>query len=50
MASDPKQEIDRSTVEARQGSTRPGMIYVLIGGVVLILIVFAVIWSMQGHY
>ena len=50
MASDPNQDIERGTVEARQGSTKPGVIYVLIGGVVLVLIAFAVIWSMQGHH
>ena len=50
MASDPNQDIKRDAVEARQGSTKPGVIYVLIGGVVLVLVVFAIIWSMQGHH
>lgn len=50
MASDPNEKIERRTVEARQGSSRPGVIYVLIGGVVLVLVVFAIIWSMQGHH
>ncbi len=49
MASDPNADIKKTEVEARQGSTRPNLIYVLIGGVVLILIVFAIIWSFQGH-
>ena len=50
MASDPNQEIKRNTVEARQGSTRPGVIYVLIGGVVLVLVAFAIIWLAQGKH
>ena len=50
MASDPNQDIQRNTVEARQGSTRPGVIYVLIAGVAFVLIAFAVVWAMQGHH
>lgn len=49
MASDPNADVQKNTVEARQGTTKPGLIYVLIGGVVLIIAVFAVIWAMQGH-
>lgn len=44
MASDPDAEIDRSPVEARQGSTRPHLIYVLCAGLVLIVVVFAIVW------
>jgi hypothetical protein len=33
-------------VEARQGTTRPGMRYVLAAGLVLVVIVFALVWRM----
>jgi hypothetical protein len=49
MASDPNANIQRNPVEATQGTKRPGLIYVLGGGLVLILIVFAVIWLAQSH-
>ena len=47
MASDPNQDIRKNPVEAKQGTDRPKMIYVLGASVVLILVVFIVIWSMQ---
>ena len=49
MASDPNQDIKKSTVEVRQGTNRPKMIYVLGASVVLIIVVFAIIWAMQSH-
>ena len=50
MASDPNQQIDRNTVEARQGSTRPKVFYVLIVGLVLVIAAFAMIWLAQGKH
>jgi hypothetical protein len=44
MASDPNADISRNPIEARQGSTRPGLIYVLIGGLVLVVIAFGAVW------
>ena len=44
MVSDPNADIQRNTVEARQGTDRPKVIYVLIGGVALILIAFLGVW------
>lgn len=44
MASDPNEDIARNQVEARQGTSRPGLIYVLGGGLVLIIIVFGIVW------
>ncbi|WP_158810815.1 hypothetical protein [Beijerinckia sp. L45] len=42
MASDPNDDITLNKVEARQGSTKPKMIYVLIAGVVLVVVAFVV--------
>ena len=50
MASDPNDDIERNTVEARQGSPRPGVIYVLIAAVVLVIVLFAIIWLSQGRH
>ena len=47
MASDPNQTIRKTPIEASQGTSRPKMIYVLGASVVLIVVVFAIIWSMQ---
>ncbi len=44
MVSDPNAKIERNEVEARQGTTRPNLFYVLIGGVVLVIIAFAGVW------
>ena len=49
MASDPNEKIKIDTVGARQGSTRPNLVYVLGAAVVLVLIAFAVVWAMQKH-
>ena len=45
MASDPNQEIVKDTVPARQGTTKPKLIYVLGASVVLIVVVFAIVWA-----
>ncbi len=42
MASDPNEKIRLNTVEARQGTDRPRVIYVLIASVVLIVIAFVI--------
>lgn len=47
MASDPNADIEKNEVEARQGSTRPKVIYVLIAGVILIVAVFFIISMFQ---
>ena len=44
MVSDPNADIQRNTVEARQGTNRPKVIYVLVGGVALVLIAFVGVW------
>ena len=44
MVSDPNADIQRNTVEARQGTDRPKVIYVLIGGVALVLAAFIGVW------
>lgn len=49
MTSDPNQDIEVNKLESRQGSTRPHLIYVVGAGVVLVVIIFAVVWAMQGH-
>jgi hypothetical protein len=42
MTSDPNQKIELNRVEARQGSNRPKVIYVLVAGVVLVIIAFII--------
>lgn len=44
MASDPNAEITKNTVSARQGTTRPKVIYVLVASVVLVIVAFIVAW------
>ena len=44
MASDPNADIQRNTVEARQGTDKPKVIYVLIAGVALVLVAFLGVW------
>jgi hypothetical protein len=44
MVSDPNADIQRNQVEARQGTNRPKLIYVLIAGVVLVIVAFAAVW------
>jgi len=50
MAPDPNDEIERNTVEARQGTTRPMLIYVLGAGCALVVVLFAIVWLFQGHH
>lgn len=42
MASDPNAEIKKNPVSARQGTTRPKVIYVLVAGVALVVVAFIV--------
>lgn len=49
MASDLNLNIERSQVEARQGSTRPQLIYVLVFGIALVIVGFAVAWFTTRH-
>lgn len=43
MASDPNEDIELNKVEARQGTSRPHLIYVLGAALVLIIVVFAIV-------
>ena len=45
MSSDPNQDISKNQVEAKQGSNRPGVIYVLIASVILVIVAFAIVWA-----
>ena len=47
MASDPNQKIVKNEVQARQGSRKPNLIYVLVASVVLIIVAFGLIWVFQ---
>lgn len=42
MTSDPNEKIIMNEVEARQGSNRPKVIYVLVAGVALVIIAFII--------
>ncbi len=42
MASDPNADISKNPVEARQGTNRPKVIYVLVASVILIIVAFFV--------
>ncbi len=44
MVSDPNADIKRNQVEAKQGTNRPKMIYVLVASVALIVVGFVVVW------
>lgn len=44
MASDPNANITKNQVSARQGTTRPKLIYVLVASVALVIILFVVAW------
>ena len=44
MASDPNADISKNQVEARQGTNRPKVIYVLVASVILIIVAFFVAW------
>ncbi len=39
----------RNEVEASQGIKGQGLMYVLVGGIALVLVVFAILWAFQGH-
>ena len=49
MTTDPRQTIVRSPVEAKQGSNRPRLIYVLVAGLVLVVAAFAVASQFYQH-
>ncbi len=44
MASDPNADIKLNEVQARQGSRRPNLIYVLVASVALIIVAFGGVW------
>ena len=44
MASDPNADISKNPVQARQGTNRPKVIYVLVASVILIVVAFVVAW------
>ena len=44
MASDPNADIQRNPVQAKQGTNRPRVIYVLAASVALIVVGFVVVW------
>ena len=44
MASDPNADVQRNQVQAKQGTNRPKMIYVLVASVALIVVGFVVVW------
>ena len=44
MASDPNAKIRLDPVEATQATRRPRLIYVLVGGVALVIVAFVVVW------
>ncbi len=45
MASDPNQKIVKNEVQARQGSRKPNLIYVLVASVILIIVLFGLVWT-----
>ena len=50
MASDPNEKIVKNEVQARQGSRKPNLIYVLAAGIVLIIVAFGLVWTFtQGR-
>lgn len=44
MVSDPNKDIQRNQVEARQGTTRPKVIYITIASTALVIVAFIVAW------
>lgn len=44
MASDPNADIQKNQVQARQGTNRPKLIYVLVASVALVIVLFIVAW------
>jgi hypothetical protein len=49
MASDHNTTVTKTPVEARQGSTRPNLIYVLGASLILVIAAFAIVWLSTGH-
>lgn len=49
MASDPNADISRNKVEARQGTNRPRVIYVLVASVALIILAFVLASTFFQH-
>ena len=49
MASDPNADITRNKVEARQGTNRPKVIYVLVASVALVVVAFVVASLFYQH-
>ncbi len=45
MASDPNEMIEKNEVQARQGTRKPNLVYVLGASVVLIIVAFGLIWA-----
>lgn len=44
MVSDPNSGADRNQVEARQGTTRPKVIYITIASTALVIVAFIIAW------
>jgi hypothetical protein len=49
MTSDPNADIAKNKVEARQGTDRPKVNYVLISSLALVIIVFGLVWLFMRH-
>ena len=49
MASDPNEDISRNKTEARQGTNRPKVIYVLIASIILIVLAFVLASTFFQH-
>ncbi len=49
MASDPNADISRNKTEARQGTNRPKVIYVLVASVALIIVAFFIASMFYQH-
>ncbi len=49
MAQDPAEQIRLNPVEARQGTTRPKLIYVLVASVILVIIAFFIASMFYRH-
>ena len=49
MAHEPIEQIRVNTVEARQGTTRPKLIYVLVASVILVIVGFSIASMFYRH-
>lgn len=49
MAHDPTEPIRADTVEARQGTTRPKLIYVLVASIILVIVAFSIASMFYRH-